>query len=39
VFVGAEATLNQTAQKPNHAQQRLKTISVVQPLIGIVDNL
>jgi len=38
VFVGAEATLNQTAQKPNHAQQRLKTISVVQPLIGMSDK-
>jgi len=35
VFVGAEPTLNRAAQNPNHAQQRLKAISVVQPLIGM----
>jgi predicted restriction endonuclease len=39
VFVGTEATLNRTAKKLDHAQRSPKTISVVQPLIGIEESL
>lgn len=36
VSTGSEATLNRPVRNPSHSQHRLKTISVVRPLIGIM---